>query len=287
MKISVLGLGAMGTGIARSLLKSGHTPVVWNRSPEAAEALGKEGATVAGSAAEAMAADLVFHVLYNDEAVRDVILDSDNLASIRPGTIVAGMSTISVALAEELSAAMAQRDAVYVATLMFGRPDAAASGNLDLVVSGAEAILAEIQPVLETLGTVWPMGDTPGAAHAAKLAGNYLIANSIAAIGESAAIASSTDSEPGAFLDMITQTLFSAPISKFHAQPIIEKKSPDDEAGLDIVLKDVLLALDQAAAARINLPVAEVITKRFEESKSAGHGQDSAYGMFKLSKNGG
>lgn len=51
--------------------------------------------------------------------------------------------------------------------------------------------------------------------------------------------------------------------------------------------KDVLLALDQAVPAGINLPVAEVITKRFDESKSAGHGQDSAYGVFKLSKGGG
>lgn len=287
MKISVLGLGAMGSGVVRSLLRNGETPTIWNRSPDAAEALEAEGAVAAKSAAEAMDADLVIHVLYNDQAVREVILDPTNLDALRPGAVIAGMSTISVALAEEMSAVIAERKAEYFATLMFGRPDAAEAGELNLVVGGSDGALAKTEAILQKLGTVWKMGETPQAAHAAKLAGNYLIANSIAAIGESAAIASSTGSDPGAFLEMITQTLCSAPISKFHAKPIIEGKSPNDKAGLDIVLKDVCLGLDQAKTAKANLPVAEAILRRFKDSQAAGYGEDSAFGVYKLSKRGG
>ncbi|MGJ8612059.1 MAG: NAD(P)-dependent oxidoreductase [Octadecabacter sp.] len=286
MKISVIGLGAMGSGITKRLLETGHTPVVWNRSPEPAEALGELGAVIAKDVKDALDSDVIFHVLYNDDAVRDVFLTPEHLEAIKPDTIMAGMSTISVALAGELDAAMTERKSNYVGTCMFGRPDAAESGKLQLAVGGAKAPLARIADVLDGLGQVWQIGDTPASAHAAKLGGNYLIANSIASIGESAAIAASAGDDPANFLEMITQTLFSAPISKLHADAIIKHESPDDKAGLDIVQKDVRLGLDQAKAVGTNLPLARTIVERFDDSKDAGHGNDSAYGIYQLSKDG-
>ncbi|MDA8870044.1 NAD(P)-dependent oxidoreductase [Rhizobiaceae bacterium] len=284
MKISVVGLGAMGRGVTLRLLERGHTPTVWNRSPEPARALASDGATIAADVSEALAADVTFVVLYDDDAVRSVILDNAHLEAIRPGSVVVGMSTISIALAQELDEAMRAIDAHYVGGLMFGRPDKAEAGELQLAVGGAPAVVERITPILECLGTVWSMGESALDAHAAKLAGNYLIACSIATIGESAAIASSTGAHPGKFLDMITQTLCSAPISKFHAGPIIASEAPDDKAGLDIVLKDVRLGLEQAQSTGIELTIAEAVVERFEASQKSGFGSRSAYGIYEMAK---
>lgn len=284
MKISIIGLGAMGKGLAQRLLACGLTPIVWNRSPEAVKSLKDEGAVAALNLNEALAADIVFFALYDDNAVRSVILTPDHLKAINPGAILIGTSTISIALAEELDMTMNRLGASYVAMLMFGRPDKARSGELQLAIGGAPGPVSEVMPIMEHLGKPWVIGQDSLSAHAAKLAGNYLIACSIGIIGESAAIAASTGAEPAKFLEMMTQTLFSAPITQFHAGPIIQNAPPDDKAGLNIVLKDVLLGLQHTQKVGITLPIAETLVDRLKGSQKAGLGSKSAYGIYELSK---
>ena len=254
MKVSVIGLGAMGRGLARRLLECGEKPIVWNRSPEPVKTLKAEGAIAAKNVSEALAADIIFFVLYDDDAVRDVILKAKHLEAIRPGSIVIGTSTISIDMAKELETAMSTIDAHYIAMPMFGRPNKAEAGELELAIGGAAQPVEKAMPIMKHLGTPWIMGDDPLAAHSAKLAGNYLIACSIATIGESAAIAASTGAHPGKFLEMITQTLVATPLAQFHAGPIIKDAPPDDKAGLDIVLKDVRLGLQTSRKNRHEPP---------------------------------
>ena len=101
MKVGVIGLGAMGSGLAESLLRAGHEVVVWNRSKPPLELLRTAGAHAADTPAEVFAADAVVTMLANDEAVREVILDGGLLKCANGGTVHVMSATISVALAKE------------------------------------------------------------------------------------------------------------------------------------------------------------------------------------------
>ena len=127
MDIGFIGLGSMGSAMASNALKAGHTVRVWNRSPDAAQALVNQGATLAASPAEAFTGDAVFSMLADDAALRAVIIDSGLLAQAPKGTVHVNMATISVALAEELAKLHADHGVAYVAAPVLGRPDVAAA----------------------------------------------------------------------------------------------------------------------------------------------------------------
>ena len=124
MNIGLLGLGRMGTGIARSLLRAGHRVTVYNRTRERAYALQPEGAIVAKSIADACKAEAVLTMLADDAALEAVVFAEEGLlASLPRGVPHISVSTISVALSEKLAAAHATAQQEYVAAPVFGRPD--------------------------------------------------------------------------------------------------------------------------------------------------------------------
>ena len=127
MDIAFLGLGGMGSGMARSLMKHGHKVTVWNRSSEPAEAIHEQGAQVAATPAEvARHAEIAITMLADDKAVESVVFGGSGLAEGLPKDAVhVSMSTISVALSEQLDLAHAERGQQFVAAPVFGRPDQA------------------------------------------------------------------------------------------------------------------------------------------------------------------
>jgi 3-hydroxyisobutyrate dehydrogenase-like beta-hydroxyacid dehydrogenase len=144
MKIAFLGLGKMGTPLARLLLDACHEVTVWNRSRERAEALAADGASVAATPAEAVrAVDAVLTMLFDDAAHEQVIFGPDGvLEALKPGALHISMSTISVALSERLTAEHARRGQRFVAAPVFGRPSVAEAGKLWIVVAGAADAVA-------------------------------------------------------------------------------------------------------------------------------------------------
>src|SRR5438105_8459995 len=133
MDIGFIGLGKMGRAIAERLVNAGHNVRVWNRSPEAVQELVAKGARAASRPADVARADFLVTMLANDAAVRAVILDQGVLDGATSGLIHLNLATLSVALAQELAAAHAERNLGYIAAPVFGRPDAAAEGKLNIV----------------------------------------------------------------------------------------------------------------------------------------------------------
>jgi 3-hydroxyisobutyrate dehydrogenase-like beta-hydroxyacid dehydrogenase len=154
MTTALLGLGQMGDGIARTLLSRGHALTVWNRTAARALPLASAGARVTPTVAEAVAhADVVLSVLADDAAVTSVVEGSSGLlATMGRQAIHVSMSTISVALARKLAAAHGSAAQGFISAPLFGRPAAAASGQVLIVAAGPDDQMLKVRPVLEAAG---------------------------------------------------------------------------------------------------------------------------------------
>lgn len=162
MKVGFIGLGAMGSAMASNLIKAGHEVTVWNRSPGPTEPLASLGAKVVKTADRAAQGEVLFSMLANDQAVRSVFVDGRLLDGMDQGTVHVNHATISVALARELAEEHTQRGLDYLAAPVFGRPDVAAAGKLNILVAGKPHVIERVRPLLEVMGSrIWPLGESP------------------------------------------------------------------------------------------------------------------------------
>jgi 3-hydroxyisobutyrate dehydrogenase-like beta-hydroxyacid dehydrogenase len=153
MKVGFIGLGQMGAGMAGSLIKAGHEVTVFNRTPEKARALVARGAKVAQAVSEACQGDAVITMLANDAAVESVVFDRDGVvASLRRGSLHVSSSTISIGLSRRLWQEHAANGQHYVAAPVFGRPEAAAAGELVVVAAGEHHAVQLARALLSALG---------------------------------------------------------------------------------------------------------------------------------------
>lgn len=273
MNIGFIGLGSMGLPIAKNILAAGHQMTVWNRSPGAVEVLVALGARAAKSPEETMQGDAVFSMLANDAALHAVGLDGPLLDRAPKQLVHINMATISVALARELSQAHAARSLGYVASPVFGRPDAAAAAKLVVVAAGAAKDIARVQPILETIGQrLTIVGDIPEKANLFKIAGNFMIASAIETIGEAAALLRKGGVDPAVFVDVLTNTLFAAPVYKGYGAIIVAEKYDPPGFQLSLGLKDATLTLAAAGELGVPLPLASLLHDHFQEAIATGLG---------------
>jgi 3-hydroxyisobutyrate dehydrogenase-like beta-hydroxyacid dehydrogenase len=276
MDIGFIGLGKMGAAIAARLLAAGHKVRVWNRSPEPVAALVAKGAEAAANPADVVRADVLLSMLANDAAVRSVCFDQGVLDAAPAGLLHLNLATISVAFAQELAAAHHARRLGYVAAPVFGRPDAAAEGKLNVVVAGDPQLIARAQPVLDVVGQkTWPVGDRPERANAVKVAGNFMLASAIETMGEAVALTRAHGIGAAQFLDILTNTLFAAPAYKVYGAMIAAEKYQPAGFTAPLALKDIRLALAAAEAHSVPMPFASVLRDNLLELiATGGAGQD-------------
>jgi 3-hydroxyisobutyrate dehydrogenase-like beta-hydroxyacid dehydrogenase len=274
MDVGFIGLGHMGSGMARSLIKAGHRVRVWNRSRSPAEELARDGAEVAASPGEVFEADAVITMLSADDVVREVILDRGLLERARRGLVHIVSSTISVAYAQQLERAHETAGIGYVAAPVLGRPDVAAAGELNILVAGRPDAVARVQPLLDSLGRrTWPIGDQPHLANLAKLACNFTLAAAIEAMAEAFALARRYDLDPKILMEVLTGSLFAAPAYKTYGPMIVEQRFEPANFKLPLGLKDVRLALEAGEAVGAPLPFASVLRDNFIDA--IGHGDQN------------
>ncbi|KSW23095.1 MULTISPECIES: NAD(P)-dependent oxidoreductase [unclassified Pseudomonas] len=274
MKIGFLGLGGMGAGMAANLIRGGHQVHLWNRSPAALEPLLALGGLAAADPLAAFDADVVISMLADDTATRAVLLDSGALDSARPGLIHLSMATLSVALVGELAERHRQRDVAFIAAPVFGRTDVAAAGKLNILAAGPAEAIAEVQPLLDLMGQkTWPLGDDPLSAAAVKIAGNFMIASAIEAMGEASALAKGFGVVPAQLLEIMGSTLFNAPVYRNYGALIAEQRYEPAAFRLVLGLKDVGLALAAGQSRHVPLPFASVLRDNLLEAVAQGDGE--------------
>ncbi len=267
MRIGFIGLGAMGSAIARNLAGGGHEVVAWNRSGGEVE-----GVRMVGSPEGALQAEVLMTMLSDDDAIRSVILDSDLLARAPSGLVHVVQSTISVAFAHELVAAHERAGVTYVSAPVLGRPDAAAAGQLNVLAAGPAEAIERLRPVFAIIGQrLWELGGEAPRANAAKVACNMMITMAIEAMAEAVVLTEANGLDREGFFEVILGTLFGSRSYQIYSANIAkEAYEPGFKATLG--LKDLRLAKEAAADASRALPMLDAVHRRMQETVDAGLG---------------
>jgi 3-hydroxyisobutyrate dehydrogenase-like beta-hydroxyacid dehydrogenase len=275
MKIAFIGLGRMGIGMSRNLLRAGHTLVVYNRTREKCEPLAAEGARICDTPADACRdAEAVLTMVADDPAVEAIVFGPDGIASaMNPGSIHISHSTISVALARKLTAEHAKRNQAFLSVPVFGRPEHAEAKQLVVLAAGPADQIECARPLLDAIGrATFIVGREPWQANVAKLCGNFMIISMIESFGEAYATLRKAGVAPQAFLDPMN-TLLGSPILAMYGRIIAEEKFDPAGFALKLGLKDVRLALAAAEECASPMPLASLVHDHLLAALAHGQGE--------------
>ena len=243
MRVAFLGLGRMGTAMARHLLDGGHELVVWNRSPGRAAELVEAGAREASSVRDAVGgADAVVLMLYGPPSVREVL--PEVVAGAPDGTLLVNCTTVAPADAHEFAQAAALR---YVDAPVAGSVAPATEGTLGVLGGAAEQDWEDALPLLHAFGDpdkVRRVGSV-GAGSATKLCNNLALGFTIAGVGEALRLGRDLGLDRAALLDVLAGTPLGAMVA--YKRPMLDSEDYRETTfSLDLLAKDLDLALSAA-----------------------------------------
>jgi 3-hydroxyisobutyrate dehydrogenase-like beta-hydroxyacid dehydrogenase len=263
----------MGRAMAGRLIEAGHQLIVYNRSRAPAEMLAAKGAVVATDASRALDAEVVVTMLADDAAIEAVWIAPGLIRGMPASCVHLNMASVSLAMGKRLAQMHQGAGSRYVSAPVFGRPHAAAAGQLDIVAAGADAALERCNPLFAVLGKQsFVVGAEPWLANVVKIARNFLLATVVESLGEAFALVRKSGVDPALFFNIVTTTSFNAPAYKSYGQRMVEKDFEPTFA-LKLGLKDVVLALEAGAATGVPLPTADLMRERHLAAIAAGFGE--------------
>ena len=234
-----------------------------------------EGATFAASAAEACAAGVVVTMLADDGAVEETTFGKDGILGALPeGGIHIACSTISIGLARHLAESHRKRGQDFVASPVFGRPQAAKAAKLLVVAAGPAAAVERCRPLFEAIGQkLFVLGSEAAAATAVKLGGNFLIASMLEALGEVFALMRKSGVNPAQFLEIANGSLLKSPVYDNYGKIVLDEKFQPAGFKMHLGLKDVRLILAAGEGAGVPLPFASLIRDHLISGIARGYGE--------------
>jgi 3-hydroxyisobutyrate dehydrogenase-like beta-hydroxyacid dehydrogenase len=274
MKVAFIGLGNMGTPMARNLIRAGHDVTVYNRTRAKAEPLAADGARIADSVAHAVrGCEVAVTMLADDHAVQDAVFGADGMLQALPlDAVHMSTSTISVELSKRLAITHTAAGQGYIATPVLGRPEAAAAQKLWVIAAGPPDLVERGQPLITALGRGFTIvGRDPWEANLVKLASNFMIVSLIETLGEAFALMRKAGISVHQFLE-IANTLFGSPVFGVYSQIIADEKYEPAGFRMKLGLKDVKLALAAAEEQAVPMPLAGIIRDHFLEGIALGYG---------------
>jgi 3-hydroxyisobutyrate dehydrogenase-like beta-hydroxyacid dehydrogenase len=276
MQVGFIGLGNLGTPIAENILQKRKQLFVYNRTATKAQRLVAKGAVLCNSVKElASTCDIVFSMVSDDAALNHVTKGDDGIAqNLKAGGIHICMSTILPATSSQLAAIHDQKNNHYIAAPVMGRPEAARTGKLNFLVSGRKDAIDKIKPLLEDAGGdgVWEFGDDVATANVAKLCNNSLIVSAIESLAEALNLAKKSGIDTHTWMNMITQSIFAAPVYINYGNLLLKETYQPPGFTLRLGLKDVNLVMEQSREVNAEMPIGQLMQKRFNEGIATGLG---------------
>jgi 3-hydroxyisobutyrate dehydrogenase-like beta-hydroxyacid dehydrogenase len=276
MKVGFIGLGRMGTAMARRLLDGGHEVGVYNRTPEKLKPLTEHGAkALASIKAAATFGEAVFTMLTDDAAVTEVVEQPGGIRdSLGKGGVHICAGTHSVAGIKRLAAVHKAATQVLIASPVLGRPEVVAAGQAGMVLGGPKETIARCRPLFTAIAPrLVEAGDDPLAATAIKIANNFVLGCAIEVMGESFALIRKYGVAPETFYGVMTEGAFGCWAYKTYGKLIIDEKYlPAGQRAVN-GLKDANLALAAGEAAGVPLPSGNVWRDRLVGAVAHGEGE--------------
>lgn len=279
--VAVLGAGGtMGFAMARNLARGGIEVRAWNRSPDKAEPLAEDGATIARTPAEAAdGADVVLTMLSDTDAVLDATGGDDGaLSAASEATLWLQMSTLGVAGTERCMKLAAEREVDFVDAPVLGTKQPAEEGQLIVMASGQDELRGRVAPILEIVGkkTMW-LGEA-GKGSALKVVTNSWLVTVVEGAAETIALAEAAGVDPQDFLDAIEGGPLDMPYLELKAKAMIGRNF-EPSFRLALASKDAGLVSEAADRAGIELPVLAAIRERMQQGVQA-HGDKDLSATF-------
>jgi 3-hydroxyisobutyrate dehydrogenase/2-hydroxy-3-oxopropionate reductase len=266
--VSVLGLGAMGSRMARRLLDAGNDLTVWNRSPHKADPILQAGARVASTPAEAAMAGDVLVTMVSDPGALDAVMSGEHgvLSGIRPGALLLEMSTVGpqavLDLAHRLPDGVRMLDAPVLGSL-----SEVEAGSLRIFVGGEDEDLARAEPVLRVLGEPLHVGPL-GSGAAAKLVANSTLLGVLCLLGEGVALGEALGLERDSVFEVLAGTPLAQQAER--RRPALEGGKFERRFALGLAEKDGGLVTDAARTEALELGMAKAAQEYFEQATEAG-----------------
>jgi 3-hydroxyisobutyrate dehydrogenase len=272
-RVAFLGTGTMGLPMARNLVKAGFELCAWNRTPERARPLERDGAAVAADPREAATdCDLLVTMLSDAVAVLDSAAAA--LPALARGAIWLQMSTIGIEGTELCERAALEAGVEFVDAPVLGTREPAEKGELVVMGSGPDAARARIEPLFDAVGkqTMW-LGQA-GQGTRAKVVINSWIVGVVGVLAETIALAEGLEVDPQVFFNAVQGGTLDLPYARIKGPAMIEKRFDNPAFRLSLSRKDADLALDAADAARLELPVLAAVRERLQRAEAGGHGDE-------------
>jgi 3-hydroxyisobutyrate dehydrogenase-like beta-hydroxyacid dehydrogenase len=274
LNVGFLGVGQMGSGIARNLLGAGHQLTVWNRSAGKAAALAGHGAVVAESLAGACAGREVVVTMLADDTALQAVAD-DVVGSLEADAIHLLMGTHSVGAVGALEERHAAAGQQLVAAPVIGRPQAAEAGELGIMVAGDPAAVERCRPLFEAAGRkTYDAGTDPVGASVMKLANNFALACAVEALAETLALVRAYGISPQAMLDVFTGGMFKgSTVYAGYGQRMVDESFEPAGFRAELALKDIDLIRAAGEARGVPLPAADVCRATVSAAIEHGDGE--------------
>ena len=272
-------MGAMGAGMAQSLLREDIEVTVWNRTVERSEPLADDGATVALDPTAAVAdADVVVAMLF--DAASTLELMATVLPAMKQDAVFVQCATVGVDGAARTAALAAEHGVAFLDCPVLGTKAPAEQGKLVMLASGDPALRERVQPAFDAMAakTIW-VGDELGLGSKLKLVCNAWIATLAAAVGQSLALAKGLRVDQQLMLDAFDGAAAGSPYLQMKGKAIVES-SFAPQFSVDGVRKDTGLIRDAIEAAGLSTVLVDGVRAAFDAASEAGHGGDDMAAVY-------
>lgn len=283
MHTAVFGLGSMGYGVAKSVLKAGHTTYGYDVDQSQVDKFVAEGGATQPLGDIAAKLECVLVVVLNAAQTESVLFgDGGVVPHLTSGCVVIACATVAPDFAKELSTRCAKYGVLYLDAPISGGSIKAAKGELSVLASGTPETFAAARPALDAMaGTVFELGNEAGAGSAMKAVNQMLAGVHIACMAEALTFGMTQGVQPDKFLDVISQCAGTSWMLENRA-PHIVNGDYTPHSTVNIWLKDLGIVLDIADSANFDAPVTKASLAQFTKANEQGLGLEDDAAVAKV-----